>query len=270
MTGENDLRLPLHGGTCARLLLCVLISISTFTAQPSAARESGDPIELAWSEGDVAGTTTIRSPDGRSTIGFVDYHQRRRGARLSAVRIARFADGSSDEDQVEARIGKTLETLRGRSIIRNTKGVPTVDIQIDVEHGHITGFSGLGDERQTYDEHVALSPGTYWGPLIFIVVKNFERNAADGHLVFQTVVPTPKPRILDMELLRKDATSIRRPGGKIDVVRFTLRPTVNWLVDPVVHMIAPESEFLVQLGAPPALARFAGPRNFAQQQIRIE
>lgn len=63
-------------------------------------------------------------------------------------------------------IGTTLQTLRGRSIIRNTKGLPTVDIDIDVEHGHITGFSGLGGEGQTYDGHLALSPGTYWGPLI--------------------------------------------------------------------------------------------------------
>jgi hypothetical protein len=50
----------------------------------------------------------------------------------------------------------------------------------------------------------------------------------------------------------------------------TERPDVQVLVDPIIHMIAPESEFLVQLGAPPTLARFAGPRNFAQQQIRIE
>ena len=161
MTEAHDLRLPIRCGEYAQLLLCVLVGVAMLMARPAAARESGEPIELAWIEGDVAGTTAIRSPDGSSTIGFVDYHQRRRGARLSAVRIARFADGSSDEDQVEARVGKTLETLRGRSIIRNTKGVPTVDITIDVENGRITGFSGLGDERQTYDEHVALSPGTY-------------------------------------------------------------------------------------------------------------
>ena len=253
-----------------RSLLSVLATVALLAAHPAAGRDAGDPIRLAWVEGDVAGMTSILSPDGTSTIGFVDYHQRRHGDVLEAVRIARFSDGSSDEDRAEAKIGETLQTLRGRSVIRNAKGVATVDITIDVAGGHITGFSGLGDERQTYDERVDLPPGTYWGPLIFIVIKNFEQNAADGRLVFRTVVATPKPRVLDMELVRQDQSSIRRPGGKIDVVRFALRPTVNWLIDPIIRMFAPETNFFVRPGAPPGLARFDGPRNYAGQKIRIE
>ena len=251
-------------------LLWVLATVTTVAASPAAGRDAGDPIRLAWVEGDVAGITSIFSPDGKSTIGFVDYRQRRRGDVLEAVRIARFRDGSSDEDRVEARLGRTLQTLRGRSVIRAAKGVPTVDITIDVVGGRITGFSGLGDERQTYDERVELPPGTYWGPLIFIVLKNFNQNATDGHLAFRTVVATPKPRVFDLELVRQEATSVRRPGGKIDVVRFALSPTVNWLVDPVIRMLTPDTNFFVKLGAPPGLARFEGPRNFAGQKIRIE
>lgn len=251
-------------------LLWVLAAVATLAAHPAAGRDAGDAIRLAWVEGDVAGMSSILSPDGTSTIGFIDYHQRRRGDLLEIVRIARFSDGSSDEDRVEARIGETLRTLRGRSIIRNAKAVATVDITIDVASGRITGFSGLGDERQTYDERVELPSGTYWGPLIFIVIKSFEQNATDGRLVFRTVVATPKPRVFDLELMRQEQSSVRRPGGKVDVVRFALRPTVNWLIDPIIRMFAPETNFLVQPGAPPGLARFDGPRNYAKQKIRIE
>jgi hypothetical protein len=174
------------------------------------AGDSGDPIQLKWIEGDVAGVTSIFSEDGKTMIGFVEYHQHRRGDVLEAVRVAHFKDGSSDEDQVEARIGKTLEALNGRTIIRNTKGKATVDLKIDVVGGRVTGSSGLGKERQAYDEKVDLPAGTYWGPLIVIVVKNFDQNAIDGRLVFRTVVPTPKPRVLDMELRRADGTTVRR------------------------------------------------------------
>ena len=90
-------------------------------AHPATGREPGDPIRLAWVEGDVAGMTSIFSPDGKSTIGFVEFRQRRRRDILEVVRIARFGDGSSDEDRATVRIGRTLQTLRGRSIIRNTK-----------------------------------------------------------------------------------------------------------------------------------------------------
>ena len=189
---------------------------------------------------------------------------------MEATRVARFYDGSSDEDTARVRIGTTLRSLRGRSIIRNTRGFVTVDISIDVEAGHISGFSGLGKERKVYDERVELPEGTYWGPLIFMVIKNFEANAVENRLVFRTVVPTPKPRVIDMELLRKDKITVHRAGASIAAVHFVLRPTVNWLVDPIIRMVAPDTDFFVEPGAPPALVLFAGPRNFAKQKIRIE
>ncbi len=238
--------------------------------RPVAARDPKDPIRLAWVEGDVAGLSTIRSPDGKTIIGSINYHQHRRGQTLHIVRVARFRDGSSDEDRVEARAGKILETVRGRSIIRNTAGVATVDITIDIAGGHITGFSGLGKDRKDYDEHVSLTPGTYFGPLVFMVIKNFDGNATDDRLVYRTVVATPKPRVLDMELLRQGRTVVSRVGEKIDGVDFLMRPTVNFIVDPIIQAIAPETKFVVEPGAPPALARFEGPRNYARQKIRIE
>jgi hypothetical protein len=60
------------------------------------------------------------------------------------------------------------------------------------------------------------------------------------------------------------------PGGKLDVVLLSLRPTINWLVDPIVRRIAPSTQFFIQPGAPPALARYEGPRNYAGQEIRLE
>ena len=42
------------------------------------------------------------------------------------------------------------------------------------------------------------------------------------------------------------------------------------LIDPAIRMLTPETNFFVLPGAPPGLARFEGPRNFAGQKIRIE
>lgn len=248
-----------------------LLVVTALVAGSSAwARDDADPITMAWIEGDVAGYTRILSPDGKKILGSVEYHQYRRGDVLEAVRVARFNDGSSDEDHAEARVGKTLEAIRGRSIIRDTRGKPTVDVSIDVAAGRITGFSVDGKDRTPYDEQVTLSPGTYFGPLIAIVVKNFDANATGDKLVFRSVVVTPKPRVLDMELTRKAATTLARPGGGVKIVPYSMLPTINFLIDPIVKRLAPETVFDMQDGKPPALVRFAGPRNYAGQKIIIE
>jgi hypothetical protein len=259
------------------LLLYVVVTACRFViafvvlaATSALAREPGDPIRLDWSEGDVAGFSPIYAPDGGRAIGSIEYHQRRRGDLLEATRVARFTDGSSDEDQAVARVGKTLEALRGRSLLRDARGHTIVDLSIDVANGRLHGYYEDGGKRHEFDEAASLSPGTYWGPLVFIVLKNFAANAEGGRVRFQTVAPTPGPRVITMELVEGERSTLARPGANIDVGRYTLRPTVNWLVDPLLHRFVPATEFYLESGTPPALARFEGPRNYAGQEIRLE
>lgn len=256
--------------SAARLPGLLVVVAVLFAGTAAGATEAGEPIRLEYVEGDVAGMSSILGEGGAPVLGFVEYRQHRKGDALVIDRVSRFADGSSDEDHIEVKVGETLRTLRGRSIIRNTKGTPTVDLTIDVEAGRITGFSGLGEERENYDEQVELPPGTYWGPLLNIVLKNFDRNAVDGHLVFHTVVATPKPRVFDMEFVRKEATVVRRAGSSIDGVRFALSPAFNFLIDPILRMFMPDTDFVLHPGDPPALIRFEGPRNYMGQKIRID
>src|SRR5437867_5393885 len=203
-------------------------------------------------EGDIAGMSTIYDATGDTPIGFIEYHQTRRGDLLSSVRIARFRDGSSDEDRAEAHVGGALEAIRGRSLIRDVRGQATVDLAIDVGGGHLTGSYERDGERQGIDERVALPSGTYWGPLIFLVLKNFDANAENDHVVFRTVAPTPRPLVLDMELRRVQKAAVDRVGTRVDTVQFELRPTIHWTVDPLVHLVAPTAHFWVEEGEPPA------------------
>jgi hypothetical protein len=253
--------------TAARSVVLLAV-VAALGARPAGAREAESGITLTWTEGDVAGQTAITGDDGKPT-GVVIYRQHRRGDMLECTRVSRFQDGSSDEDSAVARVDRTLVALRGRSIIRNRQGKPIVDLKIDVAGGRLTGFYDDGT-RHEVDEETTLPPDTYWGPLIFMVVKNFDANAADDRVVFKTVAPTPKPRVLTMELVRTGRTRIRRMGDDVAVERFTLRPTFGWLVDPILHRMIPSTEFLVEPGAPPSLARYAGPRNYEGQEIVLQ
>jgi hypothetical protein len=254
-----------------RTFLALAAALST-SALPGVvmARSAGDPIVLRWNEADVAGFTAVYGPDAGRPIGTVEYHQKRDGDVLSATRVTRFTDGSSDEDTAEARVAGRLESLGGRSIIRDPDGETTVDLTIDVANGRLAGSWGRGDARQTVDRVVDLPPGTYWGPLIFIVLKNFDGNAEDGQLTFRTVAPTPRPIVLDMVLTREGEAPVERPGMRLDTARYTLGPTVHWMLDPVIRLFAPRAEFWVLPDEPPALARFAGPRNYRRQPIVIQ
>jgi hypothetical protein len=237
----------------------------------AAGREPGQPIRLEFVEGDVAGFSAISAVDAGGVIGRIEFHQRSRDGLLETVRVARFADGSSDEDQAVARAGTELSALRGRSLLRNARGEVVVDLTIDVEHGRLRGFyrddSGA---PVSFDDAAELPPGTYWGALVFLVVKNFTANAEDGRVRFVTVAPTPKPRVLTMEIVAQGRSQLARAGGTLGVERYVLRPLINPVVDPVLRMILPPTEFLVEPGTPPALARYEGPRNYAGQEIRLE
>ncbi|TMA59543.1 MAG: hypothetical protein E6J75_02955 [Deltaproteobacteria bacterium] len=239
-------------------------------AEPAWPRAPGDPVRLVWDEGDVAGVTSIYGPDGGEPIGFVEYRQTRRGDILSCARVAHYRDGTRDEDEATARLSGTLEAVAGRSIIRDRDGEPVADVTIDVAGGRLQGTWGRGSDRQTLDRRVALPRGTYWGPLIFLVVKSFDANAEGDRVVFHTVAPSPRPIELDMEVVRGGQSRLDRAGSTVETFRLDLRPTVHWALDPLIHLVMPQATFYLLPGEPPALARFAGPRNYARQPIRIE
>ena len=73
-----------------------------------------------------------------------------------------------------------------------------------------------------------------------------------------------------MELVRGGHSRLERAGSTVETARLELRPTIHWAIDPVLHLVLPQATFYLLPGDPPALARFAGPRNYARQPIRIE
>lgn len=252
---------------CWRTLaaLCWLLGAATV-----AVADPTPPIKLQYVEGDLAGATTIWSEDGKRITGFIEYRQHLQGDRLHITRTAHFRDGSSDEDEADVRVGSHLESIAGRSIIRNTRGKAIVDLKIDVTGRRITGFYVDDGKREDVDEEPDIGPGTYWGPMFNIVLKNFAACSTGDSLIFQSILPTPSPRVVDMELTRAGTATVRRTGGSIPVTRYTLVPTVNFLVDPILQRFVPKTEFFMDSGTPPALVRFAGPRNYAGQKMRLE
>jgi hypothetical protein len=247
-----------------------LVAVLVLSGSRAGARTADEPIRLVWTEGDVAGLSTIYGTEG-PPIGFIEYRQHRHDDLLTAVRVAHFSDGSSDEDRAEARVGTSLVALSGRSIIRDADGKEVVDLAIDVAGGRLTGSYGHEGKQQPIDEKVALPPATYWGPLIFIVLKNFDANAEGGTIRFRTVAPTPKPIVVEMEMREVErGVQLERQKAKLDTVAYELQPNIHWTIDPLVHLVAPKTRFLVLPGQPPGLARYTGPRNYGRQAIRIE
>ena len=105
-----------------RAIAVVVTAAVVLGAVPARAASPTPPIALAYVEGDLAGASPIWSPDGKRRIGLIDYRQRREGNRLVITRAAHFEDGSSDEDEAEVRVGERLESIRGRLVLRDTRG----------------------------------------------------------------------------------------------------------------------------------------------------
>ena len=248
----------------------VALALGLGLAAPARAATPTHPIRLTFAEGDLSGVTDISDPRSGEPLGLVEYSQTRHGDVLSVHRVARFRDGSSDEDWADARVGDTLEALGGRSVIRAADGVAVAEVHIDVAAGRIRGSWGRDEGRRALDEAMVLPPRTYWGPLIFIVLKEFGANADGGRVAFRTVALTPRPRVFDLEILEGEPASLERAGVRLDTVQYSLAPTVHWLVDPVIRRFLPETSFWMLAGTPPLLVRFEGPRNYSRQPVRIQ
>lgn len=256
--------------TTVRRRFAVAVLVGVVGLSPAARAETLAPLKLAYVEGDIGGTQTIWSEDGKRVIGLIEYRQHRRKDRLLITRTAHFKDGSSDSDEAEVRVGDRLESIRGRMVIRDTKGKATLDLKIDVAGKRVTGFYTDDGKRHDVDDELDIGPGTYWGALFAIVLKNFDANADGDALVFHTILPTPKPRALDMKLTRVGPAKITRTGGTVAATRFTLLPTVNFLIDPILKRFVPETNFWVDGEKPPTIVRFVGPRNYAGQTMRLD
>ena len=135
-------RQGVHDVGRAWLQPALLAGALVLVANPAWPRAAGDPVRLVWDEGDVAGVTSIYGPEGGDPIGFVEYRQTRRGDVLSCVRVARYRDGTSDEDEATARVSGTLEAVAGRSIIRDRDGEVAAEVTIDVDGGRLQGAWG--------------------------------------------------------------------------------------------------------------------------------
>jgi len=236
------------------------------------AAAAGEAIRLRYKEGDVSGTSAILDPSTREQIGIIEYRQRiRKDGTLYLERTAFYADGSSDGGWAEARAGDRLEALRGEIASRDPDGRIRVEVLIDVVQGRIQGRWRNDDgSLESSDDTGDLPPGTYWGPLIFLVVKNFEANAEDGRLEVHTVQATPKPRAFDLEIVDKGHETIRLFQRGLEVNRRDLQPTLNWAVDPLLQFFTPTNSFFLLKGPPPGLARFDGVRDYRKQRILIE
>jgi hypothetical protein len=251
--------------------LLLVPALAVLLAVPRlAAADPETPITLTWVEGDYGGMTTIWSEDGKKAIGYIDYRQHREGDLLYIARAAYFADGSRDVDEAVVRVGKRLESVSGRSQIRDKRNKTIVDLRIDVAGKRLRGFYIEDGERTEVDEEADIGPQTYWGPLYMLVLKNFAASADGDTLVVQSVLATPKPRLIDMGFSRDGSASVRRTGGTIDAERYVLLPTVNFLIDPILQKLVPKTIFLMSPGKPPSLARFDGPRNYQGQMMRLE
>src|SRR5262245_66653772 len=65
-------------GLRRRALLAAFLVLS-FAARDAAARAPGDPVRLVWTEGDIAGMSSVYAPDGTRPIGSIEDHQHREG-----------------------------------------------------------------------------------------------------------------------------------------------------------------------------------------------
>jgi hypothetical protein len=222
-----------------------------YLAPDEAAARSLAIRSLAWTEG--RRRHAAHPPGRRDYIGFVSATSVYATASFETVRVARFSDGSSDEDRRRAA-GKT-DALR--SVDHSQPGgQPIVDLTIDVAWA-ITGL-GLGRIGRPTMSTQPPAARTGGADLHRRGISTRTRPAIG------CLPPSRRPAALfhRPELVREGSTTLQQPGNRLDVTRYACaRPSLA--IDPIVQRIVNDG-----VSGAPARRRRLGSLGAAQLRRR--
>jgi hypothetical protein len=230
------------------------------------ATTQAEPIAVRYQEGVVRAFPVLRSVTSEQ-LAQGDFIQVARGDQVIARLIFRFADGSlHDETAVFSQ--RNVFTLLSYRIVQRGPAFPeTLEASIDREtRAYEVRYRA---DVESHEEHLsgtfALPDDAYNG-MLSLMVKNM---TPDTGQTVTIVAFTPKPRVVQLQLLPLAKEHAQVGEAALPVTRYHIRPQLGLFASLLVTAI-PDARVWVLLGEAPAFLRAEGPLYFMGPIWRIE
>jgi hypothetical protein len=235
------------------VLVVLFLTGMLWAATPVAAA----PVAVQLPEGNARAFFVIRSLGG-DQIAHAEFRQKPAGAVVESRLILTFKDGSV-RDELSVFSQKGVFRLERYRLVQRGPSFPKMEISFDRQSGQYEAVTQekKGDEEKQASGVLDMPEDLYNG-LAVVLLKNM--SPRDDATV-QTVVFTPKPRLVKTVLRREEQESVAIAGEERSVIRYVMKLElggVAGMIAPLIGKEPPDLRYWLVPGEVPAFAKFEG------------
>ena len=180
---------------------------------------------VRFAEGVTRGLLTVQALNG-TLIGQGDLTQTARGGRVESRMVLRLHDGSLFEEEVTFTQDRVFALVRYKVTQRGPSFPESLVASLDGKTGEYEVRARKGDKESEDRGRLDLPPDLANGMFIMLV-----RNVGDRlSTSVQTVAWTPKPRIIQVDIVRAGSDQSRVAQETRPARRYELRPKLGVLL----------------------------------------
>jgi hypothetical protein len=226
------------------------------------------PVRVRLAEGVARGFLVVRSLDGVE-IGHGELRQKPVGGMIDSRLTLRFADGSLRDERAVFSQARVFRLERYR-LLQQGRSFPLADVSFDRKTGRYNAVTREKDGTTERARGTLDMPADLYTGLTTTLLRNLP---ATGDTTVQTVVFTPKPRLVRMVLRREEEQQVTVAGAAATAVRYSVNLELGGLAGvlaPLVGKAPPTLHYWIVAGEIPVFARFEGPMFLNGPVWRVE
>jgi hypothetical protein len=238
----------------ARLAFLLGCAVLLLAAEPGA-----ELVPVGRTEGLLHGFLALRSLDG-AMLADGEIAQFAEGELVKTHLVFHFKDGSRYE---ESAVFSQRGTFRLRSDHVVQKGPSfkhSMESSIDVAAGQVkVRYTDDDGSEQTVDEHLSL-PEDVANGLLFTLVRHIRPGVQ--RTVVSQVAMTPKPRLVELEILPQGEDAFSSGNTRYKAVRYVVKVKIGGVAGflaPLLGKKPADLQIWIKPGEAPAFVKFEGP-----------
>jgi hypothetical protein len=217
-----------------------------------------DPVPVRFREGLVHGFLALRTLEGK-IIADGDLYQTPRGNTITSRLTFRFRDGSFQEETVVFTQGRDFRLVSDHLVQKGPSFPRALDMRVDAGGHVVVRYTDDEGKEKVEEEQMELPPDVANG-LVLTLLKNLP---ADGPPIeVGMVVPTPKPRLVTLQISRGGVDSFRIGASGRRATRYVVDVHIGGVTGAMAHVIGkdpPDTMVWILGGEAPAFIRSEGP-----------